>query len=390
MNGGCFVKCKELFAKIDKHFDEYVDVWQEICEIESPTESKISVDAVGNYVINIAKKHGWKIEIHEEKISGNAIAITMNPEAKLPPIVFSAHMDTVHPLGSFGDVPVRRDEKNIYGPGVLDCKSGIVQSLLAMHALKEVGFRERPIILILQSDEEVGSRTSEKRTIKFMCDKAKDAVGFINLEGSSRGYAIIQRKGILYYNFHVKGIEAHASKCATVGANAIAEAAHKIIELEKIKNEDGVTCNCGTINGGSVPNTVPGECHFCVNIRYVNSAEREWIETRVREIADTVYVPGCTTTIEKLGDRVAMEYSERNMKFLNKLNEIFEQNGLTTLKAGKATGGSDAAYVTEAGIPCVDNMAATGGEIHSPDEFAEIESLREQTKRIAAVACCIE
>ena len=219
------MKCKQLFERIDELFNEYVEVWQKICEIESPSADKAAVDAVGNFVSEIAKKHGWKIEVHKEKFSGDAIAITMNPEASLAPIVFSAHMDTVHPKGAFGNPPVRRDEKNIYGPGVLDCKAGIVQSLLAMHALEDVGFIARPVILILQSDEEVGSRTSEKRTVEFMCEKSKNAVGFINLEGSSRGYAIIQRKGILYYNFHIKGIEAHASKCATVGANAIAEAA---------------------------------------------------------------------------------------------------------------------------------------------------------------------
>ena len=168
------------------------------------------------------------------------------------------------------------------------------------------------------------------------------------------------------------------------------EAAYKIIELEKIKDADGLTCNCGTISGGTVPNTVPGECHFCVNIRFANSEQREWIEKKVRELAETVFVKGCTTTLEPLGDRVAMEYTERNVEFLEKMNDIFEENGLSRLKAGKATGGSDAAYVTEAGIPCVDSMSATGGEIHSPDEFAEIESLREQTKRIASVAYCIE
>ena len=384
------MKCKQLFERIDELFNEYVEVWQKICEIESPSADKAAVDAVGNFVSEIAKKHGWKIEVHKENFSGDAIAITMNPEASLAPIVFSAHMDTVHPKGAFGYPPVRRDEKNIYGPGVLDCKAGIVQSLLAMHALEDVGFIARPVILILQSDEEVGSRTSEKRTVEFMCEKSKNAVGFINLEGSSRGYAIIQRKGILYYNFHIKGIEAHASKCATVGANAIAEAAYKIIELEKIKDADGLTCNCGTISGGTVPNTVPGECHFCVNIRFANSEQREWIEKKVRELAETVFVKGCMTTLEPLGDRVAMEYTERNVEFLEKMNDIFEENGLSRLKAGKATGGSDAAYVTEAGIPCVDSMAATGGEIHSPDEFAEIESLREQTKRIASVAYCIE
>ena len=383
------MKCKELFARIDELFERYVEIWEEICKIESPTDNKACVDAVGEYVVNIAKEHGWKIEIHEEKISGNAIAITMNPNKALAPIVFSAHMDTVHPIGLFGKEPVRRDEKIIYGPGVLDCKAGIVQSLLAMHALQSIGFNKRPVMLLLQSDEEVGSRTSEKRTVKFMCDKAKNAVAFINLEGSSEGYAILERKGIIYYTFNVRGIEAHAAKCATSGANAIAEAAYKILELEKIKDEWGVTCNCGTIKGGSVPNTVAGECSFCVNIRYANSRELEWIENRVRKIAETVYVPGCTTQLVKLGFRVAMEHSEKNFALLDKMNEIFVSNGLSALKAGKGTGGSDAADVTAAGIPCVDSLSATGGEVHSAGEFANIESLREQTRRIAAVAYCI-
>ena len=60
------MKCKQLFEKIDEHFEEYVDVWCEISKIESPTALKSGVDAVGNFVMDIAKKHGWKIEIQEE------------------------------------------------------------------------------------------------------------------------------------------------------------------------------------------------------------------------------------------------------------------------------------------------------------------------------------
>jgi glutamate carboxypeptidase len=314
----------------------------------------------------------------------------MNPDSKAKPICFSAHMDTVHPVGLFGEEVVRLDENNIYGPGVLDCKGGIVQALMAMHALELCGFNSRPIKLILQSDEEVGSRTSEKRTVKFMCEEAKDAEAFINLEGSSPDYVILQRKGIVYYTFRITGIEAHSSLCAVRGANAILEAAHKIIELEKIKDHDGVTCNCGVINGGSVPNTVPGECSFCVNIRYVDSEQLEWVTKRVEEIAATVYVKGCTTTLERTGYRVAMEICERNVELLKRINTVFSENGFSTLKLGKGHGGSDASDVTAYGIPCIDSLGVTGGDIHSVNEFGNLESLKEYTKRIAAIAYCLE
>ena len=49
-------------------------------------------------------------------------------------------------------------------------------------------------------------------------------------------------------------------------------------------------------------------------------------------------------------------------------------------------GGSDAAYVTQYGIPCVDSLGTAGGCIHSPSEFAKLESLAESAKRIIAIA----
>ncbi len=383
------MKCTELFETIDSLFDKYLDVLDDLCRIESPTADKARVDAVGEYVMNIARAHGWKIEVHEEKISGNAIAITMNPDAKGAPFALSAHMDTVHPVGLFGPDPVRRDETNMYGPGTLDCKAGIAQSLLTMEALEKCGFRERPVILLLQSDEEVGSRTSEKRTVKFMCDAAKDAVAFINLEGSSPGYACLTRKGIVYFTFNVKGIAAHASKCAKEGASAIAEAAYKILELEKLKDNDGITCNCGTISGGTVPNTVPAECTFCVNIRYVNQEQLDWVTEYVHKVADTNYIPGCTTTVKQTGMRVAMELVERNVALLERSNEIFRECGLSELKLGKGVGGSDAADVTSYGIPCMDSLSASGGGIHAVGEYINIESLRDATRRTAALVYCI-
>lgn len=375
-----------IFRKLDELFDTYVNVWEDVCNIESPTVNKAGVDAVGAYFIAMAKERGWDVDVCKQSVSGNAVSITMNPDAAGSMICLSGHLDTVHPVGCFGSPAVHLDEEKIYGPGVTDCKGGVVAAFFAMDALRKSGFRDRPVRLILQSDEEVGSRTSNYETVKYMCEQAKGAAAFLNLEGASPDEICLSRKGIMTYVFTVQGQEAHSSCCATMGANAILDAAHKIIELEKIKDDEGLTCCCSVIQGGTVVNTVPGKCVFKVNVRFANAAQLAWIENHVQTVADTVHVPGCTCTVVPLSrGRIAMEYTQRNQDLVDAINDIFVKNGLSPVKVARRKGGSDAAYLTAAGIPCVDNLGVMGGGIHSPEEYGIIDSLLLAAKRIASI-----
>ena len=81
-----------------------------------------------------------------------------------------------------------------------------------------------------------------------------------------------------------------------------------------------------------------------------------------------------------------MEYARRNEELIEKMNEAYAKAGLTQLKPFRRTGGSDAADVTVYGIPCVDSLGVSGGRIHSPEEYADLESLRESACRMAAAA----
>ena len=381
--------CSNVFQKIDELNSTYLDVWEDVCNIESPTNYKEGVDAVGNYFAKKAEERGWKVEFCRQPVSGNAVCITMNPDVDVPPVSLSGHIDTVHPVGMFGTPAVHRDEKRIYGPGVKDCKGGVVAAFLAMDALWQCGFRSRPVQLLLQSDEENSSRTSNKATIQYICKQAENAIAFLNLEGYSHGKTTLKRKGIARFRFEVTGTETHASRCATEGANAIAEAAYKIIALEKLKDDAGITCNCGVIQGGTVDNTVAGRCSFSVNFRFATGEQLEWIRQYVEEVAAEVHVPGCTCTVEQLGVRVAMEMTERNVKLLETVNHIFNKNGLPTLEAGTLRGGSDGADVTAYGIPCLDSLGVVGNGTHSIKEYAELDSLAESAKRMAAIIYCI-
>ncbi len=375
---------ESVLKKIDELSGRYLDMLEDICNIESPTSDKNAVDAVGSYFVNIANAFGWKVERFEQPISGDVVCITMNSDAKEAPITVSGHIDTVHPVGAFGIPAVRRDSENMYGPGVMDCKGGVVAALMAMDALEKCGFKKRPVQLILQTDEETGSATSGKATIDYMCKRSVGSIAFLNLEGHKSGTAVLIRKGILRYRFTVRGKALHSSRCFDA-SNAITEAAYKIIELEKMKEPDGLTCNCGVINGGTVANSVAESCIFYADIRFADQKDMERAKAAVKKISETSNVPGCICEVEEISYRPAMPYSEKNNALLDKMNEIYRSCGLPTLKARSCLSGSDAAYITECGIPCVDCIGTEGSNIHSVDEYIRLESLAESAKRIAAV-----
>jgi len=374
-----------LFSEIDSLNDEFISFWIDVASIESPTEFKQGVDAVGEYFCRYAKTQGFDIELFEQPIAGNCVCITMNPHSEKEAITLSAHMDTVHSVGSFGTPVVKTDDDYIYGPGVMDCKGGGVAAMMAMTALKSIGFTGRPVRLLLQSDEENNSLSSSKETISYICNKAKGSIAFLNCESTRGNTAVLWRKGLSRYEFEITGKSIHASRCAEGGASAILEAAKKIIELEKWKEKDGITCNCGIISGGTAENTVPEKCRFTAEVRFNTNAELEYAESEIKKIAEKQYTDGTYCTLKNTVSRPAMEKCDKNFELLCKMNEIYKKCGLPELTARQSLGGSDAAEITQSGIPCVDSIGVAGDKIHTPDEYALLSSLSQAAKRIATV-----
>ena len=382
------LNCENVFKRIDDMEQEYIKILEEFCLIESPTNYKEGVDAASDYIVKIAETFGWKVERQKQEIAGDCICITMNPDATEAPVCLSGHVDTVHPIGLFGTPAVKYDGDKMYGPGIADCKGGIVSSLLAMAALSKENFTTRPIKLILQSDEETSSKESNKTTVDYMCECARGAVAFLNCEPSGGNTTVIQRKGIAKYIFSITGKATHASACYE-GISAIAEASHKIIELEKYKDMNGITANCGLISGGTTINTVPEKCTFKVDFRFSNSEELEMVHSIARKVADTSYIEGSSCELVLTSLRDAMELTDTNLQLLDKVNKIFEKVNLPVLTARSSGGGSDAAYTTQCGIPTLDSLGVGCKSIHSKDEHTLIHTLTESAKRLAAICCLI-
>jgi len=376
---------KKVFDKIDELSDKYLNVLVDACNIESKSDDKEGVDKVGDYFASIAKDMGYVIKKKEFEKAGNAYSFTYNPTGSKKPISLSGHMDTVHKKGIFGYPPTRIEGDYVYGPGVNDCKGNIAVELLAMEALKECGYDDRPVKLILQSDEEVNSCLSDHKTLEFMVEEAKGSAAFLNAEniGVSRCLTVA-RKGIISHKITITGKKIHAGAC-TLGVSALKEAAYKIIELEKDNDNDAITFNCGIINGGDATNIVPDKCEIFVEYRFKNMEQKRIADEKFRTIVEKSFVEGTHSVAEEISTRLPMEPDEKNKKLVGIINEICVENGIEPFGMIESPGGADSAYPSLAGIPTVDSIGIEGSSCHTLDEKARISSMAEMAKVAAAI-----
>ncbi len=376
---------KKVFDKIDELSDKYLNVLVEACNIESKSDDKEGVDEVGNYFASIAENMGYTIKKKEFKYAGNVYSFTYNPTGEKKLICLSGHMDTVFPKGSFGYPPTKIDGDYVYGPGVNDCKGNIAVELLAMEALKECGYTERPVKLILQSDEEVNSFLSDQKTLEFMVEEAKGSAAFLNAENSNANRRLsIGRKGIISHKITISGKKIHAGSC-TLGASALKEAAYKIIEFEKENDINGITFNCGIVNGGTAINVVADRCELFVEYRFKTMKQKKKADEKFEKILAKSYVEGTSAHAELIGRRLPLEPDEKNLKLVDTINEICEKVGIEPFGTAESAGGADSAYPSLAGIPTVDSIGIEGEGCHTLNEKARISSMAEMAKVAAAI-----
>lgn len=155
------------------------------------------------------------------------------------------------------------------------------------------------------------------------------------------------------------------------------------------KEADGITINCGLIEGGTTFNTVAEKCTFAADVRFSCEKEEKEVRRFCEEIAKKTYIDGCKCTLSDKSYRAAMERNQQNFDLLDKMNEIFRSVDLIPLEAQMRPAGSDAAYTSIAKIPSIDSIGVIGGQIHSKDEFAYLDSLAKSAKYLAAVAMCL-
>lgn len=184
--------------------------------------------------------------------TGNLIA-SLDGRPEIPPLLFSAHMDTVEP--GRGIKPILKDGRvTSDGSTILgaDDKSAIAILLEVLQVLKETGRPHPPMEFVFSTCEEIGLLGAKHLDWSLISARQ----GYV-LDTRDTSGLVIRAPSANRLRLTVLGRDAHAGSAPENGINAILIAARAIAGLELGRIDGETTCNLGVIKGGDATNIVP-------------------------------------------------------------------------------------------------------------------------------------
>jgi glutamate carboxypeptidase len=360
------------------------DTLRELVQQESPSEDRPAVNAAMALVERWASEQGSRAKRHRQREFGDVLELRFGPSrSSHKPVLLLGHLDTVWPMGTLNKMPWREADGRYWGPGVLDMKAGVVMALTALSILREMK-SVRPVTLLLNSDEEVGSPISRAITERLALESAAVLV----LEPAQGLAYKTARKGVGNYHVQVTGVGSHSGVDFERGHSAVLELAKLVQTISGFTNlTRKLTVNCGVIAGGTRSNVVASSAYAEVDVRIAKASDAAYVEKLFRSLK--VSDPHCVLTITGGINRPPMERKAGTIALFKKACALAEELGFA-LEEAATGGGSDGNFTAALGIPTLDGMGAVGEGAHAAHESVVIEHLVPRTALLAAMIANVE
>jgi glutamate carboxypeptidase len=357
---------------------------QSLVRAESPSDDKAAVDRCGSLVSARASAEGGRVKLHRQRAFGDVIEVRFGgrfgPRRKgLRPVLLLGHIDTVWPVGTLKAMPCRVGDGRMWGPGMLDMKAGVAMALTAIELLTEADLLDREIILLLNSEEEIGSPVSRSITERL----AQDCCAVLVLEPAQGLACKTARKGTGNWRIDIEGVAAHAGVDFEKGASALRELGQVI---EKVSGwtelKRGLTVSVGLAGGGSKTNVIPAQAWAEVDARIARKADGPRIERKFASLkpADR----RCSISVTGGINRPPMERSRGTVALYRQARALAEDLGFT-LEEASTGGASDGNFTAALGVPTLDGLGAVGEGAHAAHESILLEHLAPRTALLAAL-----
>jgi glutamate carboxypeptidase len=376
------IPMRALLAGARRKEPALLDLIRKLVVVESPSDDKAAVDACIAVAASHAKDLSGRIQLHKQRAFGDVLEVRFGPKSKTRSpgrILLLGHLDTVWPLGTLKEMPCRTGAGRLWGPGTLDMKAGVAMALTAIDMLNETGLMKREIVLLLNSDEEIGSPVSRSITERL----AADCSAVFVLEPAQGLAYKTARKGTGNWRIDIKGVAAHAGVDFAKGASAIRELARVV---EKVSGwtdlKRGLTVSVGVAGGGTKTNVVPAEAWAEVDARIARKSDGARIERKFSGLKPVD--KRCSIAVTGGIDRPPMERTRGTVRLFQQARALAGDLGFT-LEEASTGGASDGNFTSALGIPTLDGMGAVGDGAHAPHESIVIEHLAPRTALLTAL-----
>jgi glutamate carboxypeptidase len=377
-----------ILAHVQAQQAEIIALIRRMVECESPSDDARAVDRFVDLLAVEAAPFALVETFPGGKFGRHLLCefALPGPAKKKGEILALGHSDTVWPAGTLARMPFREADGRLWGPGVLDMKSGLAFFLYAMRALGELEKPERSRVkLLVNSDEEVGSESSRSLTQ----ESARRSTAVLVLEPGTglEGKLKTARKGVGIYHLTVRGRASHAGVDFEAGASAILELARQIERVAGFTSlERGITVNPGVVSGGSRSNVVAAEARAAVDIRAPRLRDAEALDRKFRSLKP--FDKRCTIEVEGGLNRPPMERSVGTVQLFRTAQQLAKELGVA-LDESMTGGGSDGNFTAALGIPTLDGLGGVGEGAHALNESILTDRIADRTALLAKLVAAL-
>lgn len=304
----------------------------------------------------------------------SVVATAVASRAGAETLLMASHLDTV-PVDGMTIPPFdpKVEAGRMYGRGTCDTKGGMAAFVAALEQVLARGSLGRNVILVGESDEELGSVGAED-VVRWLGGR-KPEIAVVTEPTDLR--PVTAHKGIAYSKLVAHGRACHSSNPA-LGRNAIVALSRVIVALDELSHEIAAkrdprlgeaTLSVGVVGGGQAPNIVPDEAWLLVDRRLLPGEDEATVRAELEQAlaasgaADCVAIERCDLMKAPLG-------TAEDAPALLACQEALRRHGLETAP-GTVAFGTDGGILEAEGIPSVVMGPGSIDQAHTADEWVE-------------------
>ncbi len=298
---------------------------------------------------------------------GNVYARVPGAQASAPPLVISAHLDTVFPADT--PLTLRQRGDRLYGPGIGD-------NSVAVAALFGLWWQIRAAGRPLSADVWLVANVGEEGLGNLKGMKAVVA----RFGATPRAYVVLEGLGLGWVYHRGLGVRRYRVRIATPGGHAWAQAgtpsavhemAALVTRLDALPLPPQATLNVGVFRGGVSINTIAPEAEIEIDLRAAEPAALRQLSKQVEKAFRRQRGPRVHLTWEIIGERPAGGLPEQH-PLVVAAQEALARHGV---RPALTLASTDANWPLSRGLPAICLGLTLGGGAHTTDEYIQMRPL---------------
>jgi tripeptide aminopeptidase len=296
-----------------------------------------------------------------------------------PPLVVSAHIDTVFPANTV--LEGSRQADKIFGPGIGDNSLGVASLFgLAWLLRQDAALLPGDLWLVANVGEE---GLGDLRGMRAVVERfGAQPLAYIVVEGMALGQVYHRALAVRRYRITVRTQGGH-SWVDFGRPSAIHEIAVLIESLVALPlpAQPRTTLNVGVVSGGTTVNTIAAQAQLDLDLRSEEIPALENLVTLVDSVIGSANRSGIEVTSEEIGNRPAGHISIQH-PLIRLARRCLESQGI---QPNLGIGSTDANIPLSRGFPAICVGVTTGGKAHTLDEFINTPPVAQGLQQLHAL-----